>query len=220
MRFSIRKRFTIAALILLIQCTGGKGPQVSYKRVETNIKSDIRSLYEQNNENFKEAISLLIMSKNGDIPFNLVEKISSSIVEYSLKYDFDPLFITTVIYKESEFNPFALSPVGAAGLMQLLPKYFDANSNNNSNIYDIETNIEKGVSELYRLREKYQNYPDMLMAYLAGETALRNYKKGYISEETAILMNYYSYIIIKSYQILSGRYRHYINNNNDLLSLQ
>lgn len=210
-------KIVVMAMIVLAQCTAEKGQYTSYNRVETNLKIDIRSLYELNNKSLKNAISLLIMSKNGDIPFDLVEKMSDSIVRTSIRYDFDPLLITSIIYKESEFNPFAISSAGAIGLMQIMPKYFEGKGDN---IYDIDTNIRKGVEEISRLRDKYHNYPDVLMAYLAGEGALKNYKRDEISEETAILMDYYSYIILLNYQILSGRYRDYLVSDYSLLSMK
>lgn len=214
MRFSRKTKFVIVAIGLLVHCRGE--PQYSYHRVETNLNTNTKSLYEQNNENLKNAISLLIMSKNGEIPYNLVEKMSVAIIEKSLKYDFDPLFITTVIYRESEYNPFAISSKGAIGLMQLMPKYFDEKS---EDIFDIETNIEMGTAELNRLREKYGNYSDMLMAYLAGEAQLRNYKKGTIAEETAISMAYYANIILLNYQILSARFRINTDLETEILSM-
>jgi len=121
-----------------------------------------------------------------------------------------------VIYKESEYNPFAISDRGARGLMQLLPEYFAYGL---EDIYDIDTNIEKGTAELYRLYNKYGNYSDMLMAYLGGEQLLKNYKRKEISEQTAILMEYYSHIILLNYQILSSRFRVNQNNETELLTL-
>jgi soluble lytic murein transglycosylase-like protein len=213
----IRKRkFAIIAAILLFNCSNSNSPSISYHRVDGNLNADIRSLYEHNNQNLKNAISLLIMSKNGDLPYNLVEKISESIINYSYQYNFDPLFITSVMYRESEYNPFALSPAGAAGLMQVMPRFF---SKKGVNIFDIDSNISSGVAELARLRDKYQNYSDMLMAYLGGEGLLRDLRRGEISEETAILMNYYTYIILINYQILSSRYRVYLNDESSFLSM-
>ncbi len=209
-------KYAAVAVVIFYGCSNPQSPGRYYNRTEENFSTSIRSLEEQNNESLRNAISLLIMSKNGDLSYSLVEKISQSIISNSLKYDFDPLFITSVIYKESEYNPFSLSPRGAAGLMQLIPRYFDEVQ---VNIYDIDTNIQKGTAELSRLREKYGNYTDMLMAYLGGEGLLKSYKKGEISEETAILMNYYAHIILLNYQILSARFRVNVNTETELLSM-
>ncbi len=209
-------RYTAVAVFFFYSCSDSGSPNRYYSRIEENFNTNIKSLEVQNNESLRNAISLLIMSKNGNLSYNLIEKISQSIITISLKYNFDPLFITSVIYKESEYNIFSTSARGACGLMQLMPRYFDEID---INIYEIDINIEKGTAELARLREKYKNYSDMLMAYLGGEGLLRNYKKGDISEETAILMNYYVNIILLNYQILSHRFRININTETEILSM-
>lgn len=43
--------------------------------------------------------------------------------EAALEYKLDPLLIIAVIGVESGFNPFAESPMGAQGLMQVIPRY-------------------------------------------------------------------------------------------------
>lgn len=204
------------AVVVFLTFKSGDSQRTNYSRVEVNFSTDVRSLEVQNNENLRNSISLLIMSKNGEVPYNLVEKMSQSIIDTSLRYQFDPLFITSVIYRESEYDPFATSTKGAVGLMQLLPKFFDRPD---INLYDIDINLEKGVSELARLREKYGSYTDMLIAYLGGEELLKSYKRGEISEETAIMLDDYARIILINYQILTSRFRVRINNDLEFLSM-
>ena len=43
------------------------------------------------------------------------------ILRYSEEHDLDPFFVMAVIRTESSFNPEAVSPVGARGLMQIMP---------------------------------------------------------------------------------------------------
>ncbi len=44
-----------------------------------------------------------------------------AIVKYSKKNNIDPFVVMALIHQESYFNPKARSPVGAAGLMQMMP---------------------------------------------------------------------------------------------------
>ena len=43
------------------------------------------------------------------------------IKKYALKFGIDPNLVAATIWTESRFDPYAVSPAGARGLMQLLP---------------------------------------------------------------------------------------------------
>src|SRR6266568_7371516 len=51
---------------------------------------------------------------------------ASEIREISLQYDVDPALVQAVIQVESAFSPSAVSPKGAGGLMQLMPRTADS----------------------------------------------------------------------------------------------
>ena len=46
-----------------------------------------------------------------------------AVVEYSEKYDIDPVLLTAMIYAESRWNPKVESKAGACGLTQIIPKW-------------------------------------------------------------------------------------------------
>ena len=46
---------------------------------------------------------------------------ASTVKRYAKKLDVDPAYVFAIIRQESVFNPKARSPVGATGLMQLMP---------------------------------------------------------------------------------------------------
>jgi soluble lytic murein transglycosylase-like protein len=82
-----------------------------------------------------------------------------------------PELIHSVIKAESNYNPFAVSPKGALGMMQLVPE--TARRFGVSNTFDAVENIEGGVRYLKYLLEVYKgNYPLVLAAYNAGEGAV------------------------------------------------
>jgi soluble lytic murein transglycosylase-like protein len=90
------------------------------------------------------------------------------------KYDLDPLLVHSVIQVESAYNPYAVSPKGAQGLMQLMPA--TARRFGVSNTFDPKENIEGGVRYLKYLTTLFPNDPRLaLAAYNAGEGAVWKY---------------------------------------------
>jgi len=96
------------------------------------------------------------------------------IAKASSKYRIDSSLVKAVIKAESNFNHRAVSPVGAQGLMQLMPA--TAASLQVRDAFHPETNIDGGVRYLRYLMNLFNgNLPLVLAAYNAGENAvLRN----------------------------------------------
>jgi membrane-bound lytic murein transglycosylase F len=84
------------------------------------------------------------------------------------KHGFDWRLIAAQIYQESHFNPWAKSPSGARGLMQLLPS--TARSLGVGDIYNPVENINAGVrylKKLYDLFDKAEGNDRLLIAIAA-----------------------------------------------------
>ncbi len=87
----------------------------------------------------------------------------------------DPRFIHAVIQQESKYDPKALSPAGARGLMQLMPataKRFDCNQPD-----DKACNVEAGTKYLAWLLKRFDGDVKLALAgYNAGEGSVDKYQ--------------------------------------------
>jgi soluble lytic murein transglycosylase-like protein len=94
------------------------------------------------------------------------------IEKYANHYSLDPSLIRSIIATESGFNPKAVSPKGARGLMQLMPA--TAERLGVSNSFDPEQNIHGGVKHFRSLMDNFNNNLTLsLAAYNAGENLVQ-----------------------------------------------
>jgi soluble lytic murein transglycosylase-like protein len=94
--------------------------------------------------------------------------------EMSSKYAVPDWVVRNVIRQESGGNPNATSPVGAQGLMQLMPG--TAAGLGVTNAYDPRQNVEGGVKYLKQLMEQFGgDLTKTVAAYNAGPGAVMKY---------------------------------------------
>ena len=85
----------------------------------------------------------------------------------------DPVLVHALIRAESGYDPLAVSPAGAVGLMQVMPETAaDYGVQSVDQLFDPEVNLRTGMRHLKRLLAKYGSIGPAVMAYNAGEGAL------------------------------------------------
>jgi soluble lytic murein transglycosylase len=118
----------------------------------------------------------------------------SEIREAAVRYGVPERVVSAVIRVESGFNPRAISPKGARGLMQLMPGMASILGVRNS--FDPRENIEGGVRHLRGLMDRFSNNLSLaLAAYNAGEQAVTRHRgippfpetQGYVSRILSLL---------------------------------
>ena len=128
--------------------------------------------------------------KSGSVFFSEMKRINESIraeffaeeipygeliYEKAKKYDVDPALVVAVIEQESRFKPGARSPVGARGLMQLMPRtgrWMGARD-----LYNPEQNIDAGVRYIKYLDRRFNgDLNQIIAAYNGGEGNVKRYQ--------------------------------------------
>ena len=96
------------------------------------------------------------------------------IAEHSRTHGVRAELVKAVMQVESAFNPYARSPKGALGLMQLMPA--TAQRFGVKNPFDPRENVRGGVAYLRQLLDRYENNEQLaLAAYNAGPGAVDKY---------------------------------------------
>jgi len=114
-------------------------------------------------------------------------RVMAAIVRESRRHGLDPALVAAVIQVESRFDPFAVSSVGARGLMQLMPptarwlleKDSDPARIRPTDLFNPMLNVELGTSYLAQLMGRFDgDLHRALIAYNAGPSVARSLQRG------------------------------------------
>lgn len=124
------------------------------------------------------------------------------VTEAALRNGLPPEIVHAVAATESAYQPRAVSPKGAVGVMQLMPQ---TAAQLGADPHDVRENIEAGARLLKDLLLKYQNTPNpvrrALAAYNAGAGAVERYNGVPPYRET---LNYVERVIERYWKMVSS----------------
>ncbi|MBW2493791.1 MAG: lytic transglycosylase domain-containing protein [Deltaproteobacteria bacterium] len=104
-----------------------------------------------------------------------IADVATTIVREARIHGLDPNLVLAVIHIESRGNTFALSPVGAMGIMQIMPPTgeelaakLDIPWRGAQTLFDPQANVRMGVAYLKQLESRYGDMKTALAAYNWG----------------------------------------------------
>jgi len=124
------------------------------------------------------------------------------IIKYAKQYNLNPNYVAAVIYSESHFNSQATSPVGARGLMQIMPatgagiakNLGEGDKYSANKLYEPETNIRYGCYYLNTLVTKYAYSSSLPLIAYNGGVGLAD---RYAVNQRLVLNSETSYYVVK-----------------------
>ena len=123
----------------------------------------------------KYSVYIKEKSTESNITYNS-NKYDDLITTAAKKYEISFSLLKALIKIESDFDPWAVSKVGAKGLMQIMPENLKALNINDP--FDPRENIMGGTRYLKQLLERFKGeIPLALAAYNAGPRMVENYKR-------------------------------------------
>ncbi len=134
----------------------------------TALESELSELRQHvSSQSEEDVIFLKIVVTKREIDRNLARKIAQHVHHYARAYGQDPDLVLAIIATESDFDPDAVSSVGALGLMQVMPQWKQV-LGIRENLTEPETSIRYGLQILGFYRNMYKDLEMALTAYNRG----------------------------------------------------
>ena len=148
---------------------GGGTLSLSVLRIDRIVADEI----EESTGTFEApAIDLQFDASQGvpETPYgNLIFRIAE-------RHAVNPQLVAAMVRAESAFDPQAVSPKGAAGLLQLMPATAERFGLAADEVFDPERNLDAGVRYIRWLAERFAGeLPLVLAGYNAGEAVVDRY---------------------------------------------
>lgn len=138
------------------------------------LRSEMMNLRQTVASNTSEDVLFLkILLLKPHIDPDVARTVAQLVHKNAQMYSRDPNLVLAIITEESAFNPRAVSPVGAVGLMQVMPHWKRVLAIN-GDLYDPDTNIKYGLQVLGFYLEMYGDLEMALTAYNRGPGPVDN----------------------------------------------
>lgn len=131
----------------------------------------------------------------------------NSVQDYSQRFGVDDTLILSIMRAESLFYRHAISPVGARGLMQLMPytaekvaKLLGDQSFKDEELMTADLNIRYGSRYLLRLTKQFQGYPTLVSAaYNAGPHRVKSWLNSFGNLEMDEFVEHIPFVETRNY---------------------
>jgi len=184
---SVCAKLLLAVALIMPALIAFRGfPEFAKTRKVTEIRKIVEVIQKPRPKDLVKVYNI-VKSHRSDITDSEAWRVSEVILEESLKRNIDPMLVVAVIEVESRFQYSTISPLGARGLMQIMPDtgkgLMDAAglelgiqpiAYRPESLDDPILNIRMGVYYLDDLRKQFRNLNLALIAYNAGPGELQN----------------------------------------------
>lgn len=178
-----RELVSVAARLALLE------DEVAAKVERNELAGLEEKLQELDDWAYERAVELGIAGRMASMKTGLPppaqKRAAAAVVREARATGLDPLLVAAVIEVESTWRNFAVSPVGAVGLMQVMPatgswfgERLGLSTTGREELFDPERNIHIGVHYLADLHKRFGRMDLALIAYNAGPTRARQIAKG------------------------------------------
>ena len=156
---------------------GESSPEVAELRAKLAAQEAHLARLEEEATLYEEAERMGIVAavQASRLPERQQRRLAMAIVREARRNKVDPMLVVAVIRCESSFNNYAVSHVGAMGLMQVMPdtgNYLADKAGfklqRHTNLFDSELNVELGTAYLADLIQRFGSPERALVAYNAG----------------------------------------------------
>ena len=126
-----------------------------------------------------DVIEARLLARARSLSAEEVANLAEAIRAEAARFELAPDLVLAVIEVESQFDAFAVSPMGAMGLMQILPstgealaERYDHSWDGARTLFDPVANVRLGIAYLAELRSRFGPWPTALAAYNWGPGAI------------------------------------------------